>query len=476
MFLMLFTAGASAQVYHYNAGNITDSAGILTFKKPVRMMNLNQDFGYGSTLWNFRLENDEGTIVWRANNDRDLLTYDDDGHIWDLTGTLKINGVTISSGGGDAYLTNRQTFTKRNIFSDTLKADALSLMEQVRIADWFQVTGDVISNFMFIKGSRTFTGTADNYGFVIKTADTNRIEIDSLGYVTINKRLSVGEYVIATDSVISNTLSTGDMFLNNNGSGIYWRGYSSYINEGVNELFYSSKTHNFSTKNGNNYIAILDSASGMNLLYGSYTGSGTGLTNVDAVTLKGQDTTHFARTDTLTTENIKGAWTFWNVVRCIGIVTFDVSPVFNSVVNFANGITTTTLTVSSTATFNGDMINTGWKSVGSAQNQYKYLRDTVLKMVLSGSSGTAITDSVTHGISNWRSIVFTQFIVHEDSADVNSILGLYSNESAAAGMFGGICWTDSRCARVRLTGGNGSSTNLRGDTCTVYIKYTDYNR
>jgi hypothetical protein len=54
-----------------------------------------------------------------------------------------------------------------------------------------------------------------------------------------------------------------------------------------------------------------------------------------------KDSSHLAHTDTLTTEHIKGVWTFWNIVRFIGIVTFDVSPVFNSLVNLANGVSVT---------------------------------------------------------------------------------------------------------------------------------------
>lgn len=54
-----------------------------------------------------------------------------------------------------------------------------------------------------------------------------------------------------------------------------------------------------------------------------------------------KDSSHLAHTDTLTTEHIKGVWTFWNIVRFIGVVTFDVSPIFNAAVNFANGISVT---------------------------------------------------------------------------------------------------------------------------------------
>jgi len=92
----------------------------------------------------------------------------------------------------------------------------------------------------------------------------------------------------------------------------------------------------FQWQNQNAYnILDLDSSNGMNLHYGVYTGNGSGLTNVDAITLKGQDTTHFAHTDTLTTERVKAKTEFSDVV------TFFLSPVFSALVTFANGINVT---------------------------------------------------------------------------------------------------------------------------------------
>ena len=466
IFLIIFASGASAQVYHYNAGNMTDSAGILTFKKPVRMMNINQDFGYGSTLWNFRLENDEGTITWRANNDRDLLVYDDDGHIWDFTGTVKINGTTISPGGGDAYLTNRQTFTKRNIFSDTLKADGLSLMEQVRVADWFQVNGDVISNFMFIKGSRVFTGTADNYGYVIKTADTNRLVIDSLGFVTINKSLSAGTYVFATDSVKSEQLTANNMFFGAVNSGVYWRIYGSRYYEGINSLNAVARTHTWQTKNGNNQIAQLDSSSGFNLAYGAFTGNGSGLTNVDATTFKGQDTTNYAHTTTGTTES------FLSKVIFSALVTFqttspvfNIAAVFNVLQDFANGLTTTTLTASGTATFNGDMVNNGWKKIGAYNNIDKYTRDTVIRLLCDSVQGGAT--QIAHGISNTKFIERWTCIIRDDSTGAVYTPGCFY----APYIFYAVV-TSSNC-RIEF---NSSSNTFKRDTAKFYITISDSNR
>ncbi len=480
IFLILFTTGASAQVYHYNAGNMTDSAGILTFKKPVRMMNINQDFGYGSSLWNFRLENDEGTIIWRLNGSRDILSYDDDGHIWDLTGTLKINGVAISSGGGDAYLANRQTFTHRNIFSDTLKADGLSLMEQVRIADWFQVNGDVISNFMFLKGSRVFTGTADSYGYVIKTADTNRLVIDSLGFVTINKSLSAGTYVLATDSVKTEQLNANNIYLGAVNSSIYYRIYGSRIWEGTNSLNQSARTHTFQTKNGNNQIAQLDSATGFNLTYGSYYINGTSIfdtiytddkvfktNNLDTTRfLDLSDTSTYAHTTTGTTES------FLSKVIFSALVTFqttspvfNIAAVFNVLQDFANGLTTTTLTASGTATFNGDVVFNGFKKVGANNNIDKYTRDTVIRLLCDSVQSGA--SQIAHGISNTKYIERWSCVIRDDSTGSTFTPGCFYNPYLFYAMV-----TSSYC-RVEFSG---SSNTFKRDTAKFYLTISDYNR
>lgn len=116
-------------------------------------------------------------------------------------------------------------------------------------------------------------------------------------------------------------------------------------------LAFKQNEFDFFTKKGNQ-ILYLDSLNGMTLNYGVFTGNGSQLTNVDAITLKGQDTTHFARTDTLTTERVKSKTEFSDVV------TFFLSPVFSALVTFANGISVTGNATISGYTQFGDSTNT----------------------------------------------------------------------------------------------------------------------
>lgn len=341
--------------------------------------------------------------------------------------SLYYNGVVVTSGTGgggiaasdNTTFSGNNTFTNGTTFSDSLRANGYSLIDDAKITSYLRVTGEVTTDLNFNKGSSTSIGTISTDSLAFITNNTKRIIIDKNGYTTFTDTVSALDYM-----QVSGNLSVGT-----------------------------------------NITAL------GNITADSIAGIGAFITDVNAITLKGQDTTHFARLDTLTTEKNKAQNIFSDVATFWKAVTFTVSPVFSALVNFANGIT-----VNGIATFNGDMINNGWKKIGSAHTQYQYTKDTVLKMVLNATSGVAFTDTIRHGIANWRSIVFTQFIVHEDSANINCIIGLYANDAASTSLYGAQAWTDSLFARVRLPGGNGNSTAWRGDTCTVYIKYTDYNR
>jgi len=314
------------------------------------------------------------------------------------------------------------------------------------------------------------------------------------GQVIFDSTLSVGGYVIATDSVKGNALSAGDMFLNNNGSGIYWRAYSSYINEGVDELFYSSKTHNFVTKNGNNYIAILDSASGFNLAYGVFAGNGSGLTTLNASNLSSgtilqsrfsdsvyklsnldttrfldqSDTSSFFRVgDVLSpaiTEIVNSLVTFSTAV------TFIVSPVFSAVVNFPYGITTTTITASSTATFNGDLVPT-WVKNNSSVSAYQYEKTKIIAFKLGATTATTYTSA--HGITDWHTIKSYTVGIMDDSSNTLILPNVNSDDAGSAGKLYNNANIDSLNCRVRLLSG---SINLVNDSVFFRIVYTDYNR
>lgn len=182
--------------------------------------------GPGGTVLNFIYDNDLGGVFIKKNNSTTLLEFNEaDGLYWqfkypitvngnvDITGNYMVNGVPISSGGGDAYLTNRQTFTKRNIFSDTLKADGLSLIDNARITSNLNVTGDVISDLNFLKGSSTSIGTISTDSLALITNNTKRIVINKNGYTNFTDTVQMSDYVQINGNlnVASNIVSIGNI-------------------------------------------------------------------------------------------------------------------------------------------------------------------------------------------------------------------------------------------------------------------------
>lgn len=295
----------------------------------------------------------------------------------------------------------------------------------------------------------TFTGrdsTTDLWRF----GDSIRVRGKANFYdnVLISDTLKVSGAIAILDStrILKNLLlgTTSKMFTN------------------VNVMYFLENAYDYQTTYSTS-LMTLDSLNGMNLGYGRYNGNGSGLTSVDAITLKGQDTTHFARTDTLTTERVKAKTEFSDVV------TFFLSPVFSALVNFPNGIT-----VTGTATFNGDMVNTGWKNQGAMLNRNKYYRDTVLYIVTTASPPyTLSTFTVAHGVSNWKSIVLADFQLHDDSLNLIVRPNTFPNSTNTTPYLLTYASVDSLNAKIMIPG---ASVALFNDTCTVFIRYTDYNR
>lgn len=352
-------------------------------------------------------------------------------------GAYYLNGVPFSAGGGDVYLGNRQTFTKRNIFNDTLKADGLSLIDDARITSQLNVTGDVISDLQFLKGSRVRIGTSDSYRMDFKTADTNRFYIDSLGYAGFNKSLAVGTYLLATDSVTSANLTTDNLNFTGMSNGIIFRGYNSQISEDINQLKYTSRQHNFLTKNGYNFIANLDSSTGMNLIYGDYYRNGVLLF----------DTSKYAKTES------------------------GISELFNSVVTFASAVYySAAATFNSTLTVVGDFIPAWTKNNSSrAADQYEKI-----KIVAGKLPATVTTNySVAHGISDWHTIKSWTTVVHDDSSNVISTSGVFSDFSSGAGRLYSVCFLDSLNCNIRIPL---AAVNMVNDSVFFRIVYTDWQR
>ncbi len=117
--------------------------------------------------------------------------------------SLYYNGVTVTSGTGGGGISGSDnitfsgvnTFTHKNTFSDTLKADGLSLIDNARITSNLNVTGDVISDLNFLKGSSTSIGTISTDSLAFITNNTKRIVINKNGYTNFTDTVQMSDYV-----------------------------------------------------------------------------------------------------------------------------------------------------------------------------------------------------------------------------------------------------------------------------------------
>ena len=341
------------------------------------------------------------------------------------------NGIPFSSGGGDVYLGNRQTFTSRNVFDDSLVANGKTFIDDARITSQLKVTGDVTSDLNFLQGARTRIGTINSYGLALMTADTNRFYIDSLGYAGFNKSLVVGTYLLAIDSIQTTSLLGSTLYLGGAGGKIIFRGYNSEISESINQLKYISRQHNFLTKGGYNFIANLDSSTGMNLIYGDYYKNGVLLF----------DSSKFARTES------------------------SISELFNSVVTFASAVYfSAAATFNSTLTVVGDFIPT-WTKNNSNRAALQYEKTKIVSKKMPGSvSGY---DTIGHGL-NFNQIRSWSAMVKEDTTNVLYSPGNYYGTEI---MF--YAKVDSLYCRVET--GSAAYTILN-DSVFFRIVYTDFQR
>jgi len=134
-------------------------------------VKFSQDFG---TSLNFYYDNDLGGVFFKKNGSTSLMEFDEnDGMYWqmlypldvtgdiNISGSYKINGVPISSGGGDVFLSLPNHFTTSNTFDDSIIAQT-GQIENVTITDILKVNGDVITDLNFLKGDTTWIHTIDN--------------------------------------------------------------------------------------------------------------------------------------------------------------------------------------------------------------------------------------------------------------------------------------------------------------------------
>jgi len=373
------------------------------------------------------------TLSWGGNKAQWI--YSDSNYMYPSTkikmkagDSLYYNGVAVTSGTGgggiaasdNTTFSGRNTFQYKTIFSDTLKADGLSLIDNARITSDLNVTGDIISDLNFLKGSSTSIGTISTDSLAFITNNTKRIVINKNGYTNFTDTVQMSDYVqiIGNLNVGTNITSLGKVTADS----LLGIGY--YITD-INAANIAS--------------GKIDSAR---------------IPNTAKI-----DTANFAHTNSGITE------IFNSIVSFATTVTFTVSPVFSALVNFANGLTTTTLTASGTATFNGDMVNNGWKKIGAYNNIDKYTRDTVIRLLCDSVQG-GVTQ-IAHGISNTKFIERWTCIIRDDSTGAVYTPGcFYAPYSFYAVV------TSSNC-RIEF---NSSSNTFKRDTAKFYITISDSNR
>jgi len=351
--------------------------------------------------------------------------------------TLYYNGVPVTSGTGgggiaasdNTTFSGRNTFQYKTIFSDTLKADGLSLIDNARITSDLNVTGDIISDLNFLKGSSTSIGTISTDSLAFITNNTKRIVINKNGYTNFTDTVQMSDYVqiIGNLNVGTNITSLGKVTADS----LLGIGY--YITD-INAANIAS--------------GKIDSAR---------------IPNTAKI-----DTAKFAHTDTLTTESVRSVWTFWNIVRCIGVVTFDVSPVFNAAVNFANGIT-----VTGTATFNGDLVPTSWVKTQSSVTKDQYIKDKFVRLPISTSTSAGTVTYALHGIGR-TSVRDFDIVIRDDSTGRFAKSGNVGLEGGAWAQGAFSTWgLNDTAVWFRRTA---NAYNFIGDTAFFHIIYADTTR
>jgi hypothetical protein len=377
-----------------------------------------------------------------------------------LGDSLKYNGVTVTSGtgGGGIAASDNISFSGRVTtsdlwtFNDSAKFTRIVNMDSLRVGTTYHGT------------TKTLTAADVNYnlenGFEWQNRNTYQVmTLDSANGLIIRKKFNsvndslttdskfyfndtakFNSRIIATDRAVFNDsliMSSYDIFLPN-GKGLNWGASVGQIYSNSGEMVGRSALFTDYTLSGN-FLNSSDSASGF----------------LVRKKLEGY-------ADTVTSES---KWFFTDLINFATTVTFTVSPVFSALVNFANGIN-----VTGTATFNGDMINTGWKKIGSSKSIYQYTRDTLIWGTM--GSGTGTTVSVAHGITNARSILNVTCQVRDDSS---KIIMVPNNTFQGTGLAFSSWWIDSLNCNIRITAG---MINLddAADTVKWFIKYSDYNR
>lgn len=220
------------------------------------VIKFDQDAG---TILNFEYDNDLGGIFFRKNTSTALMEFDEsDGMYWqmlypldvtgdvNISGSYKVNGVPISTGGGDAYLNLPNHFTTSNTWDDSIIAQTGQL-EIATISDILKVTGDVATDLNFAKGSNTWLKTTDNYKLYLGANNDTAIEVNTGNNVRIHENLDVDGVVNVSEINASNTISNSsgitilyDLTVNNNTD--VQDITTAYLKQGADATYVATKT------------------------------------------------------------------------------------------------------------------------------------------------------------------------------------------------------------------------------------------
>ncbi len=185
------------------------------------------------------------------------------------------------------------------------------------------------------------------------------------------------------------------------------------------------------------------------------------------------DTAHFAHTDTLTTEEMKAKYNFRNVISFFQAVTFstvapifNIAAVFNQVQDFANGLTTTTITASGTATFNGDLVPAGWTKNQSSSSELQYEKTQIFKFKAPGVGGAT---NIAYSSIDWHKIYNFGAVIKDDTTNISYQSGEFY------GTGGSVIYVRLESLQVHVEL-NSTAYGLANDSGFAYIKYLDPNR
>jgi hypothetical protein len=334
------------------------------------LISLGQRIPFGSSYWKDSLSDAIST-----NKSIKLGTGD----------SLYYNGVVVTSGTGGGGISGSDnttfsgynTFTNGTTFSDSIRANGYTIIDDAKITTALRVTGDVTTNLGFNKGSSTSIGTISTDSLAIITNNTKRIIINKNGYTNFTDTVQMSDYV----QIIGN------------------------LNVGTNITALGKVTADSLLGIGY-YVTDINAA---NIAFGKI--DSARIPNTAKI-----DTSKFARLDTNTTEKFSMRGLFTDIITFATTVTFTVSPVFSALVNFANGIN-----VTGNATVSGDLVLSGWTKNQSSNSELSYIKEKVFKFKAGAVNGTT---NIAHGL-DWHNIYEFGALIKDDTLNFSQQPGQY---------------------------------------------------